>query len=80
METTSYKKVIAKNPCFSDSVWYPNYFDRFIRGSGHYRKTRQYILNNPIGLQWNNTTVQSPQDWPLSSASEKWKEYVSFEV
>lgn len=80
METTSYKQAITKNPCFSDSVWYPNYFDRFIRGSGHYRKTRQYILNNPIGLQWNNTTVQSPQDWLLSSASEKWKEYISFDV
>ncbi|MBR6436604.1 MAG: transposase [Thermoguttaceae bacterium] len=75
IETASFKRAIANNPSFtSDSIWFPNYYDRAIRGSGHYYNTRKYILNNPVGLKWNAKTVQSPQDWPLSSATEQWKE------
>ncbi len=78
METASYKQAVANNPDFVDSVWYPNYFDRMIRGSNHKANTRQYILNNPVGLRWGQTTVQTPQDRPLSSATEQWKELVNF--
>ena len=78
METASYKQAIANNPVFIDSVWYSNYFDRMIRGSNHYAKTRQYILKNPVGLKWGNTIVQSPEDWLLSSATERWKELINF--
>ena len=77
-ETASYRRAIANNPEFVDSVWFPNYFDRMIRGSNHNRKTRQYILDNPIGLTWRHKTVEKSEDWPLSSATEQWKELISF--
>jgi REP element-mobilizing transposase RayT len=44
--------------------WIEDYFDRYIRNQEHFRKTVQYIENNPVkaGL------CKSPGDWPFSSA------------
>jgi REP element-mobilizing transposase RayT len=45
-------------------LWQDDYWDRYIRDEGHFRKVRGYIESNPVkaGL------VRSPGQWPLSSA------------
>ena len=44
--------------------WLEDYFDRYIRNAEHFRRTVQYIENNPVkaGL------CEKPEDWPFSSA------------
>ena len=44
--------------------WIDDYFDRYIRNEKHFRKTIEYIENNPVkaGL------CEKPSDWPFSSA------------
>jgi putative DNA methylase len=44
--------------------WMVDYFDRYIRNTDHFRKTVQYVENNPVkaGL------CEKPGDWPFSSA------------
>jgi len=44
--------------------WLEDYFDRYIRNAEHFRRTVQYIENNPVkaGL------CEKPSDWPFSSA------------
>ena len=48
----------------SDRLWMREYWDRFIRDEEHYRKTVEYIQQNPVkaGL------CQSPDAWQWSSA------------
>lgn len=48
----------------SGEFWMPDYFDRWIRNAKHYKKTVEYIENNPVkaGL------CLKPSDWPYSSA------------
>jgi len=45
-------------------VWIEDYFDRYMRNQEHFRRTVQYIENNPVtaGL------CEKPSDWPFSSA------------
>ncbi len=45
-------------------VWQRGYFDRFMRDSGHFANTVNYIHMNPV----NARLVQKPEDWPFSSA------------
>jgi len=53
---------IGTNPT---PVWYPEYWDRFIRNDRHFQQTVEYIHQNPVkaGL------VGRPEDWRWSSAS-----------
>ncbi|MFN2493694.1 MAG: transposase [Pyrinomonadaceae bacterium] len=48
----------------SGQFWMADYFDRYIRNRKHFRKTVEYIENNPVkaGL------CSKPSDWPYSSA------------
>jgi REP element-mobilizing transposase RayT len=48
----------------SGQFWMEDYFDRYMRNQEHFRKTVQYIENNPVraGL------CETPSDWPFSSA------------
>ena len=57
------------------AVWSLDYYDRAIRSNSHFANIKKYIHNNPVGLQWNGKTVEEPEDWAFSSASDKWKEY-----
>jgi len=45
-------------------LWYPDYFDRFIRNQEHFERAIEYIEMNPVkaGL------CARPEDWPYSSA------------
>ncbi len=44
--------------------WMEDYFDRYIRNQEHFRKTVQYIENNPVKAH----RCKKPSDWPFSSA------------
>jgi REP element-mobilizing transposase RayT len=44
--------------------WWEEYFDRYIRDADHFRKTVNYIENNPVKAK----LCRSPEDWPYSSA------------
>lgn len=48
----------------TDSFWYPESYDRYIRDKQHYINTIRYIENNPtkVGL------CRKPEDWQWSSA------------
>ena len=48
----------------SGQFWMLEYFDRYIRNAKHYKKTVEYIENNPVkaGL------CAKPEDYPFSSA------------
>jgi REP element-mobilizing transposase RayT len=48
----------------SGQFWIEEYFDRYIRNQGHFRKTVQYIENNPVKAR----LCEKPSDWPYSSA------------
>ncbi|MBX3282821.1 MAG: AMP-binding protein [Acidobacteria bacterium] len=47
------------------SVWQPDYFDRYIRDTGHFDSTIRYIKQNPVkaGL------CAAPEEWEFSSFS-----------
>jgi REP element-mobilizing transposase RayT len=49
--------------------WAIECFDRYIRDYRHFNAVIRYIENNPVkaGL------CRHPEDWPFSSAAEKWK-------
>jgi REP element-mobilizing transposase RayT len=47
--------------------WIEDYFDRYIRNQEHFRKTVQYIENNPVKAR----LCEKPSDWPFSSAWSK---------
>ncbi len=57
------------------SVWNIDFFDRSIRSNSHFANVKKYIHNNPVGLQWNGKTIEKPEDWAFSSASNLWKEF-----
>jgi putative DNA methylase len=44
--------------------WMEEYFDRYIRNEHHFRKTVEYIENNPVKAK----LCEKPSDWPYSSA------------
>ena len=44
--------------------WIEDYFDRYMRNQEHFRKTVQYIENNPVKAR----LCERPSDWPFSSA------------
>ena len=44
--------------------WQPDYFDRFIRNANHLENAIYYIHFNPVKA----SLVESPADWPFSSA------------
>ena len=44
--------------------WIEEYFDRYIRDPRHFRKTVEYIENNPVKAR----LCEKPSDWPYSSA------------
>jgi REP element-mobilizing transposase RayT len=44
--------------------WMEDYFDRYMRNQQHFRKTVQYIENNPVKAR----LCKKPSDWPFSSA------------
>ena len=44
--------------------WIEDYFDRYMRNQDHFRKTVQYIENNPVKAR----LCEKPSDWPFSSA------------
>jgi len=49
-------------------VWYPDYFDRFIRDDRHLRAVVDYIESNPVAAG----LVERAESWSFSSAAEKW--------
>jgi len=46
------------------NVWYPDYFDRYIRDQAHYEKVRFYIEMNPVKAN----LCAHPKNWSFSSA------------
>jgi len=53
-------KILHRNGQF----WIEDYFDRYIRNQEHFRRTVQYIENNPVKAR----LCKTPSDWPFSSA------------
>ena len=51
-------------PNASAPVWHREYWDRYIRNGAHFRKTLDYIHQNPVSAKF----VTHPEDWPWSSA------------
>jgi len=51
-------------PKASAPVWHREYWDRYIRNGAHFRKTLDYIHQNPVSAKF----VTHPEDWPWSSA------------
>lgn len=49
--------------------WFPEPFDRFIRNSEHFEKTRTYIENNPVKAKLCNAA----DEWQFSSACKNKK-------
>ncbi len=47
------------------NFWMREYWDRYIRDENHYRKTVEYIHQNPVSAG----LCAKPEDWPWSSAS-----------
>ena len=45
--------------------WKEDYFDRYIRDEGHFRRVVRYIENNPVKAR----LARTPQDWRWSSAA-----------
>ena len=66
----SWKSFTAKKTSVPgyDSVWYRDYFDRYIRDDAHLNKAVHYILQNPVkaGL------VRRAKDWPWSWKNDAW--------
>jgi putative DNA methylase len=48
----------------SGQFWLPDYFDRYIRDDEHFRRTVQYIENNPVKAR----LCKKASDWRFSSA------------
>ena len=48
----------------SGQFWIEDYFDRYMRNQEHFRKTVQYIENNPVKAR----LCEKSSDWPFSSA------------
>jgi REP element-mobilizing transposase RayT len=48
----------------SGQFWIEDYFDRYIRNQEHFRKTVEYIENNPVKAR----LCEKASDWPFSSA------------
>jgi REP element-mobilizing transposase RayT len=48
----------------SGQFWMPDYFDRYIRNAKHYKKTVEYIENNPL----KSRICSRPEDYRFSSA------------
>lgn len=48
-----------------ENLWMREYWDRYIRDEHHYRKTVDYIHQNPV----NAGLCATPEAWPWSSAS-----------
>lgn len=46
------------------AFWMEDYFDRHVRNSTHYERTRVYIENNPVKAKLCRTSGE----WPFSSA------------
>jgi acetyl-CoA synthetase len=57
----------------SDSVWQPDYFDRYIRDVDHFNKTVRYIHNNPVKAGLCST----PDEWKYSSVSRNADTFVN---
>jgi REP element-mobilizing transposase RayT len=51
------------------TIWAREYWDRYIRDDAHFAATIEYIHQNPVKAK----LVQSPEEWPYSSASE-WRD------
>lgn len=51
----------------SGQLWFPDYFDRFMRSTQHMEDTIQYIEFNPVTAGM----VDLPNKWPFSSAADK---------
>jgi REP element-mobilizing transposase RayT len=48
----------------SGQFWIEDYFDRYMRNQEHFRRTVQYIVNNPVKAR----LCETPSCWPFSSA------------
>ncbi len=76
-QTDLYRQATRDYPDdLKQAVWSMDYFDRAIRSNSHFYNMKRYIYNNPIGLKWNGKIVEKPEDWPFSSASTGWQEYL----
>jgi REP element-mobilizing transposase RayT len=53
-------KILQRQGAF----WTEDYFDTYMRDSGHELKTRRYIENNPVKA----LLAREPNEWPWSSA------------
>jgi REP element-mobilizing transposase RayT len=53
-------KILRQDGAF----WAEDYFDTYMRDTGHELKTRRYIENNPVKAR----LVREPKEWPWSSA------------
>ena len=51
----------------SGPFWFKDYFDRYIRDSSHFERTKEYIRYNPVQAK----LCISPQDWRFGSAFYK---------
>jgi len=51
------------------SIWYADYFDRYIRNESHYIETEFYIDVNPVKAD----LCRKPHEWIFSSAYSKYK-------
>ncbi len=58
-------KRIAALTDMAPPVWWPDYWDRYIRDDNHWIGTRRYIDHNPVAAG----LVPEPADWRWSSAS-----------
>jgi putative transposase len=56
---------IAKTRGRSGAVWQPRYFDFILRRAKDFKDKLAYIHNNPVAAG----LVESPEDWPWSSAA-----------
>jgi putative DNA methylase len=57
-------KVANKIVNRSGPFWEEDYFDRYVRDDGHYRRVVRYIENNPVKAGM----AKAPEDWLWSSA------------
>ncbi len=52
----------------SGTLWQRDYWDRYIRDEGHFRKARHYIESNPVKA----ALAKAPEQWARSSANPQW--------
>ena len=60
----------------SESFWYPESYDRFIRNEEHYQNVQAYIEMNPVNVGLSKT----PEAWRWGSARARLEERQSLDL